>query len=954
MKRKLNVLVAGALLLAAVSQAPGQSAEVLLEKGVFLQETKGDLDAAMKVYRQIVADAKANRKHVAAAQYRLGVCLLKKKEPARAEDAFKELIADFPGEEALAAKARKAIVPCRKRITGPALVRIVKEAVMTISMCAETDPRAKQALESLAGLDEQAVIKAVTTFLGAEMPNVRRAGIYILWKGDFASIDGAVVALKELCTHAEGLTRGMAAIALGARKIDTSFKVLCDMTLKDKNAYARRCAAYALGLLGRADARDVLTKALKDENDLVRSNARAALGMLGQAGGPVVVKTTPAAYATDVAASLTEITVTFDRAMADKRWAWTGGGETFPKITGGPSYDDDRRTCTLTVSLQPGKVYWVGINSPSHHAFQTVAGTPARRYVILFATAGADGKPTAIPADLLAQARAINAASGRDAARPAAPLPVGPAPWDDGEEVYMSIKSPAGTDMGAVVTTMESATVGGRKVWRMRARYLIASMLLHSDVVVDRDSALPISCRIAGDQIGDLRTDYSRKSLAWTTDNAGTKSSRTVEVGRTVYDEEQIGDLIRRLPLAKGYKVALVAFSTQNGMISRYDVTVVGKETVSVPAGKFDCHKVRIDMSIGGMKLQFKLWLTADRHRYPVKIDAHAMVLELRGMRVKAKDEAKPVTFKDAKRGISLSAPAGWFFHATDEDSGLLLHLLPPEMDTWAFLVSREHSGGLSHSREAAEGDIKGLKRALKGYTVRAKSWAAPTISGITAASYVADYVQQGRKMVEYRMYICGQSMACWFVFRADSDTFAASKATYDSIIRTLRFEDAAPAGKAPADVLAARAWRLWGQRKFAEAEKLFTQAVRMDPKLANAWNGLGWAQFNQGNRPGAKTAFARCLALEPKHAGALNGLGWIAKALGKTAEAITHWEKAVQAEPAGTAALNGLATTHLELKQYDKAARYYEMWLKVEPNNADAAAGLKRAKAGGEDKPGD
>jgi len=94
--------------------------------------------------------------------------------------------------------------------------------------------------------------------------------------------------------------------------------------------------------------------------------------------------------------------------MMDGSWSWTGGGETFPKTTGKIHYDESKTTCTLPVKLEPGKVYWVGINSPSHRNFKTPSRVPAQRYVILFATAGADGKATPIPEDLLASAKAIN------------------------------------------------------------------------------------------------------------------------------------------------------------------------------------------------------------------------------------------------------------------------------------------------------------------------------------------------------------------------------------------------------------------------------------------------------------------------------------------------------------------------------------------------------------------
>lgn len=128
-------------------------------------------------------------------------------------------------------------------------------------------------------------------------------------------------------------------------------------------------------------------------------------------GYPQIVRTTPAAFADDVSPELGKITVTFDRKMMNRSWSWTGGGDTFPQSGGAISYDTTCTTCTMPVKLQPGKVYWVGINSPSHKNFKTDERIPARRYVILFATKGADGKPTPIPQDMLQRAKKINAAA---------------------------------------------------------------------------------------------------------------------------------------------------------------------------------------------------------------------------------------------------------------------------------------------------------------------------------------------------------------------------------------------------------------------------------------------------------------------------------------------------------------------------------------------------------------
>ncbi len=128
----------------------------------------------------------------------------------------------------------------------------------------------------------------------------------------------------------------------------------------------------------------------------------------GTSREPVVVRTTPAAYADDVSPKLKKITVTFDRPMMDQSWSWTGGVVMPPKKTSDPYYDSSKTTCTLPVKLEAGKVYWVGINSPSAQGFKSADGISAKRYVILFATKGADGKATAIPEDMLAKAKSIN------------------------------------------------------------------------------------------------------------------------------------------------------------------------------------------------------------------------------------------------------------------------------------------------------------------------------------------------------------------------------------------------------------------------------------------------------------------------------------------------------------------------------------------------------------------
>jgi tetratricopeptide (TPR) repeat protein len=96
-----------ALLLALAAPALAQPASDLLQSGIFDQETTGDLDSAIRTYRQILSSSADLHLYAAQAQYRLGVCLLRKGDTAGAIDAFQTLIRKYPDEHELLARARE-------------------------------------------------------------------------------------------------------------------------------------------------------------------------------------------------------------------------------------------------------------------------------------------------------------------------------------------------------------------------------------------------------------------------------------------------------------------------------------------------------------------------------------------------------------------------------------------------------------------------------------------------------------------------------------------------------------------------------------------------------------------------------------------------------------------------------------------------------------------------------
>ena len=117
--KRLSVLISMVIFLCvSASDVTAESAQVLLEKGIYTEESVGDLDEAMGFYRKVINGAKTDRRYVAEAYFRLGVCHARKGAPAEAQQAFTALITQFPANTKLVARAKKQQAALPARITG--------------------------------------------------------------------------------------------------------------------------------------------------------------------------------------------------------------------------------------------------------------------------------------------------------------------------------------------------------------------------------------------------------------------------------------------------------------------------------------------------------------------------------------------------------------------------------------------------------------------------------------------------------------------------------------------------------------------------------------------------------------------------------------------------------------------------------------------------------------------
>ncbi len=107
MKRLKTILIV--LLLAAVGvalAAGAKSASVLLQEGLYAEQVDGDLDAAIKIFEQVINDSSAQRSQVAQAMYLQGMCYLKKQDEPKAQQIFGRLVADYSDQTKIISKVK--------------------------------------------------------------------------------------------------------------------------------------------------------------------------------------------------------------------------------------------------------------------------------------------------------------------------------------------------------------------------------------------------------------------------------------------------------------------------------------------------------------------------------------------------------------------------------------------------------------------------------------------------------------------------------------------------------------------------------------------------------------------------------------------------------------------------------------------------------------------------------
>jgi hypothetical protein len=357
-----------------------------------------------------------------------------------------------------------------------------------------------------------------------------------------------------------------------------------------------------------------------------------------------------------------------------------------------------------------------------------------------------------------------------------------PVPWTDGEEMRLDVKFPTGFKLGTAVWGASAGETNGQKIWQLH-HHLFAGVQQISRVEVEADSFRPIHCRWKHTLIGDVDVAYFPGYAELR--NVGKEGVKRIDLGNVVYDNEEVVQMMRRLPLAPSYKTTLrVLTGLGGGNILPISVEVSAAEKLDVPAGSFDCYKIELGL------VHQTFWYSTDSHHYLVKFEGGGVVGEL--SEVVQHKSGEPVTYQDPVFNFSLTAPSDWMFHRAemkDEKTKTQVLALDPDGIGTSFVnvgsrkvLGADEQKSLRAWAEKEIADGEGSKT-LKDLQVRPDSWKDRSVAGNPGLSFIGDFMEGKDKKVGYAIFTLGKTNAAVFLLLTKASDFDAFQPKFDALV---------------------------------------------------------------------------------------------------------------------------------------------------------------------------
>ena len=358
-----------------------------------------------------------------------------------------------------------------------------------------------------------------------------------------------------------------------------------------------------------------------------------------------------------------------------------------------------------------------------------------------------------------------------------------PAPWQDGETLTLDLKLPSGIKIGAASYEVRAAQHDGRATWQFKSLAFGAAISL-STTEVEACSMKPIHAEWNIRPMAQTATTYTggRAEL-----KAKGLEPRTIELGGVVYDNEEALQLIRRLPLAAGFKKTINVFVAPNGgIIVPVQLEVTGAETIQCAAGTFACHKVLL--TLGGTSQT--LWYSTDATHTLVKFEAAGVIAELSAIKRSGPDQPTPL--REPTLGYSFVAPAGWLARPGNIASKYMTFNLVDEAGTAVITVSATPQKDFAPEQVAsvrayARHQVGMGKQFTPVFEVHPDSWRETTVGGQPALTCVADHARPPMKNLAVSTYALVDGNAVCITAYVDPENLEALRPNYDALIASYK-----------------------------------------------------------------------------------------------------------------------------------------------------------------------
>lgn len=372
-------------------------------------------------------------------------------------------------------------------------------------------------------------------------------------------------------------------------------------------------------------------------------------------------------------------------------------------------------------------------------------------------------------------------------------LTLKPAPWADGEVMKLT-QNRLGMDYKTSLRfgtyTAESGIDDGKQVWNLR--YIYGSSA-YTVTKVEDATMLPIKIHFQSNQT-DLEARYGPEKVEVTNLKDSSQPLRQIKSEGAVYDAWQIVPLLRRLPLKEGFQITIPLFESSTATSANVKFSVSGRETITVPAGTFDCYKVAM-ISDDSLPTNQTFWITADSHAYLAQAYLNRSdEFTLYSVEVVAKDQSLNIDIPGTEFGFSV--PRQWFLSNVGGmptyETGAFLGIAAPDVATdLTVTVYKSSPEALVAAQNLSSKIVKrvSINGMEQTYDVVAGSQEEVAVAGLTGQRFIFKTYDlgSGEDNVEYNYRLVSSTKIFTFSFRTKKDNFEKMRSSFESIMSSLR-----------------------------------------------------------------------------------------------------------------------------------------------------------------------